>query len=181
MTETPIETAPLEAPADFNFDDWLTDAKRPERSVMVYKRADLLGDLDDLERRIRELASIPEEDQSLADSPTALEEEYLAKAQEFHDSGLLFRVKGLTQDEMDKINKAGADAKETSEQIGRRLIEAALVSPRLTFDQLGKLSQAIGDAQMKQIVTAYMLATMKAPEVTVPFSRRSSGRAVGQG
>ncbi len=175
------DTAPLEAPADFDFDAWLSDAKRPERSVIVYKRGDLLADLDDLERRIAELVSIPEEDQSLSDSPAPLEKEYEALAQQFHDSGLLIRVKGLTSDEMNAINTAGKDAKETPEQIGRHLIEAALVSPKLNFDQLGKLSDAIGSIQMQQIVQTYQLATLKAPEVTVPFSRKSSGQDVGQG
>jgi hypothetical protein len=177
---TTEETAPLPAPEDFDFDEWLSDAKRPARSVTVYKRADLLADLDDLERRISELANIPEEDQTLSHSPANLEQEYLALAQQFHDSGLLVRVKGLTSDEMNAINSAGKEAKETQEQIGRRLVEAALVSPKMSFDQLGKLSKAIGDAQMQQIVRAYQLATLQAPEVTVPFSLRSSGRGGGQ-
>lgn len=177
MTE---ETAPLEAPEDFDIDAWLSDAKRPERSVIVYKRADLLADLDELQRRISEANAVAEEEESLAASPVALEHEYLALAQQFHDSGLVVRVKGLTQDEMDAINSASKAAKETEAQIGRRMIEAALVSPRLTYEQLEKLSMAIGDIQMNQIVIAYKLATLKAPEVTVPFSRRSSGRDDGQ-
>lgn len=181
MSVTPEETAPLGAPEDFDLDAWLTDAKRPERSVTVYKRADLLAELDDLERRIDELNSIPEEDQSLADSPSALEAEYLAKAQAFHDSGLLIRVKGLTSDEITAIGEESKAAKDTAEQAGRRLVAAALVSPKLTFDQLKKLSDAIGSAQMQLIVGAYQLATMKAPEVTVPFSRKSSGQGSGQG
>jgi len=182
MTEaiTP-ETAPQVAPEDFDFDAWLSDAKRPERTVTVYKRADLLGDLDALERKLEEVRSIPEEDQALGESPDGVEAQYLALLQQFHDSGLTIRVQGLTQDEMNAIGKAGKDAKETDEQIGRRLLEASLVSPRMTFDQLGKLSKAIGDAQMQKIVGAYQLATLQAPEATAPFSRRSSGQGNGRG
>lgn len=182
MSTSPAEeTAPLPAPEDFNLDEWLTDAKRPERSVTVYKRADLLADLDDLERQIDALARIPEEDQSLADSPAALEAQYLAKAEEFHASGLLVRVKGLTSEEIEAIGEASKTANDTPEQAGRRLVAAALVYPKLNVDQLKRLSDAIGSVQMGLIVDAYRLATMKAPEVTVPFSQKSSGRANGQG
>jgi hypothetical protein len=179
MTESTPE--PLSTPEDFDFDAWLSDAKRPERSVTVYKRADLLGDLDVLERRIEEAKSVPEEDQSLVDSTDVLEQEYTKLAQQFHDSGITIRVKGLTQDEIDAISKKAKDDKRTDAEIGRLQIEAALVSPKLTFDQLGNLSKAIGDAQMSKIVSAYQLATLQQPEVTVPFSRRSSGQGNGRG
>jgi hypothetical protein len=180
LTTQPEETAPLEAPEDFDLDAWLSDAKRPERSVTVYKRADLLADLDDLERRIEELQRIPEEDQSLTDSPSALEAEYLAKAQEFHASGLLIRVKGLTSDEIAAVDAESKAAGDNQAESGRRRVAAALVSPKLTFDQLGKLEKAIGSVQMGMIANAHNLATLKAPEVTVPFSRKSSGQESGQ-
>jgi hypothetical protein len=180
MTETPT-TAPLEAPEDFDIDAWLSDAKRPERSVTVYKRADLMADLDALERRIEEAKSVPEEDQSLTDSADLLEQEYVKLAQQFHDSGITIRVKGLTQDEIDAIGKKAKADNRSDAEIGRLQIEAALVSPKMTFEQLGKLSAAIGDAQMSKIVAAYQLATLQQPEVTVPFSRRSSGQGNGRG
>ena len=178
MTEN---IAPQVAPEDFDFDAWLSDAKRPERTVTVYKRADLLGDLDALERKLEELDNIPEEDQALGESPDSVQAQYLALLEQFHASGLTIRVQGLTQDEVNTIGAAGKAAKETDEQIGRRMLEKSIVSPALTFDQLGKLSKAIGDAQVQQIVNAYQLATMQAPEVTAPFSRRSSGRGSGRG
>jgi hypothetical protein len=182
LTNQPEETvAPLEPAEDFDLDAWLSDAKRPERSVTVYKRADLLADLDELERRIEDLQRIPEEDQSLSDNPAALEAEYLAKAQEFHASGLLISVKGLTKDELDALAAESKAANESAADAGRRVVAAALVSPKLTFEQLGKLEKAIGSVQMGMISTASNLATMKAPEVTVPFSRKSSGPGSGQG
>lgn len=174
------ETAPLPAPEDFDFDDWLSDAQRTKRSTIIYKRADLLAELDDLERQLANAAEVPEADQSLADSTGALEAQYLAKLQAFHDSGLKVTVQGLTRDEIEDISKAAKAEKLTNSQTGRRLIEAALVSPKLSYDQLGALEQAIGDAQMNRIVQAYQLATMKAPEVTAPFSRKSSGQGSGQ-
>ncbi len=173
MTE---ETAPLEAPVDFDLDAWLTDAKRPERSVTVYKRADLIADLDELERQIDNANRAGAEEESLGFAGKRLEAEYLAKLQEFHDSALTIRVRGLTQDEINKIHSDGKNAKENQAQIGRRLIEAALVSPRINTAGLERLANAIGDVQMNQIVNAYQLATMQAPVVTVPFSLRSSGQ-----
>lgn len=170
------ETAPLGAPEDFDLDAWLTDAKRPERSVTVYKRADLIADLDDLERRIENANRIPDDERSLADDTQALEDEYLAKAAEFHASALTLRVQGLTEEEMTAINAEAKKNKETNAQIGRRLVSAALVSPKISVEGLEKLSKAIGDAQMNLLVSAYQLATMKAPVVTVPFSLKSSGQ-----
>jgi hypothetical protein len=181
MTEPTPEIAPQVAPEDFDFDAWLSDAKRPERSVTVYKRADLLGDLDALERKLEEVRNIPEEDQALGESPDGVEAQYLALLQQFHDSGLTIRVHGLNQDEMDAIGKAGKEAKETDDEVGRRLIEKALVSPKLSYEQLGNLSKSIGDAQMQKIATAYRLATLQAPEATAPFSRRPSGQGNGRG
>lgn len=174
------ETAPLPTPEDFDFDAWLSDAQRQKRSVVIYKRADLLADLDDLERQLANAAEVPEEDRSLADKTGKLQAQYLAKLQQFHDSGLKITVKGLTRDEIDNIGKAAKVEKLTTSQTGRRLIEAALVSPRLSYEQLGQLEDAIGDAQMNKIVQAYQLATMKAPEVTAPFSLKSSGQGSGQ-
>lgn len=173
MTE---ETAPLGAPEDFDLEAWLTDAKRPERSVTVYKRADLIADLDELERQIDNANRAGAQEESLSSAGAKLEAEYLAKLQEFHDSALTVRVSGLTQDEINKIHSAGKKAKENQNQIGRRLIEAALVWPKINTEGLERLANAIGDAQMTQIVNAYQLATMKAPVVTVPFSLRSSGQ-----
>ena len=173
MTE---ETAPQESPEAFDLDAWLTDAKRPERSVTVYKRADLIADLDELERKIDNEARAAADEESLSGGAQSLEAEYHAKLQQFHESALTIRVRGLTQDEMSSIHAEGKKAKENQEQIGRRLIEAALVYPRIDVNGLERLSKAIGDAQMNEIVNAYQLATMKAPVVTVPFSLRSSGR-----
>lgn len=173
MTE---ETAPLGAPEEFDLDAWLTDAKRPERSVTVYKRADLIADLDELERQIDNAQRAGADEETLSGGTATLEAEYLAKLQEFHDSALTVRVRGLTSEEMAEIHSEGKKLKENQSQIGRRLIEAALVYPRISIDGLERLSKAIGDAQMTEIVNAYQLATMKAPVVTVPFSLRSSGR-----
>jgi hypothetical protein len=170
------ETAPQEAPEDFDLDAWLTDAKRPERSVTVYKRADLIADLDELERQIDNAQRAGAEEEALSGGAQSVEAEYLAKLQEFHDSALVIRVRGLTNEEMTSIHSEGKKAKENQTQIGRRLIEAALVYPRINREGLERLSKAIGDAQMTQIVNAYQLATMQAPVVTVPFSLRSSGR-----
>jgi hypothetical protein len=82
---------------------------------------------------------------------------------------------------MSEINGEGKKNKETAAQIGRRLIEAALVYPRINTAGLERLANAIGDAQMSLIVNAYQLATMKAPVVTVPFSLKSSGQGDTQG
>lgn len=182
---TPDETATAaQIPAaDFDFDNWLSDAERAQRSVVVYKRADVLAELDELERKLVELDQIVDDEESLSTPVEAqrvpLESRYLELMQVFHDSGLRIVVQGLTQDELKTIQAEAKAEKLTEEQTGRRILEKAIISPKINYDQLGRLSQALGDAQIGRLVTAYQQATLGQPTVTAPFSRKSSGRDDG--
>lgn len=164
---------------EFDLDAWLVDAKRPERSVRVYKRADLMSRLDELERLIEDAQRASAEDESLGDGVSVLEEEYQQVAQEFKDSGILVTVHALNSDERLKITEDGKKAKESAAVIGRRLIAEALVSPKISFENLERFEQAIGSAQVGLIAQAINKATEQAPNPSTPFLQKFSGRDAG--
>jgi hypothetical protein len=68
---------------------------------------------------------------------------------------------------------AAADAV-IAREVNVRTIAAAVVSPKLTVDQVRKLYTKIGDAQIGLISAAYSRATNEAPQVTVPKSSTPS-------
>jgi hypothetical protein len=64
---------------------------------------------------------------------------------------------------------AAADAV-IAREVNVRTIAAAVVSPKLTVDQVRKLYTKVGDAQIGLISAAYSRASNEAPQVTVPKS-----------
>lgn len=55
-----------------------------------------------------------------------------------------------------------------------RTIAAAVVSPKLSIEQVRKLYTKIGDAQVALLSQAYTRASLEAPQVTVPKSSKPS-------
>lgn len=60
-----------------------------------------------------------------------------------------------------------------------RTIAAAVVSPRMSVEQVRKLYTKIGDAQVALLSQAYTRASLEAPQVTVPKSSTPSPQANG--
>lgn len=162
-------------PETFDLDAWLADAERTERSVTVYQKASLIADLDVLAERI---ANADEEED--ADGPSMgggvgrLRAEYAKLAKQFHDSALTVRVQSVSRDEQQEIEKANPDA--TPAELGRHIISAALVHPKASPAQVGKLNKAIGDVQFGRILETYYAANREAPVVSADFLPKSSGR-----
>lgn len=168
----------MTTPQDFDFDAWLADADRPERAVTVYQKSGLIADLELLAERIT-LAEADEE----ADGPSMgggagkLRAEYAALAQQFHDSALVIRVQSLTRDEQREIGKEheGADA----DELGAVTISRAIVSPKVSPEQVKKLARVIGDAQMALLMKAYYAACGDVPAVSADFLPKPSTRGDG--
>lgn len=59
-------------------------------------------------------------------------------------------------------------------EVNIRTIAAAVVSPKLSVEQVRKLYTKIGDAQIKLLSMAYTRASNEAPQVTVPKSLKPS-------
>jgi hypothetical protein len=68
---------------------------------------------------------------------------------------------------------AAADAV-ISREVNIRTIAAAVVTPKLSVDQVRKLYTKVGDAQIKLLSMAYTRASIEAPQVTVPKSSTPS-------
>jgi hypothetical protein len=64
-------------------------------------------------------------------------------------------------------------------EVSIRTIAAAVVSPKMTVEQVRKLYTRIGDAQVALLSQAYSRASLEAPQVTVP--KLSKPSPVGDG
>lgn len=210
----------LNTTEEFNLDAWLDGAKRTERAVTLYARADLLADIDKLKAQMRALAPTPEDDDSYAsDGPAAdLQAKIDALYIQMDASKIELRVSTLIDEEINTIEaevkkdlKAEADAaaaaarEDAKVQCRRaevtavndinsivrqaataaaqnvftretniRTITAAVVSPKMTADQVRKLYRVLGDKQVGLISAAYSQASNEAPQVAVPKSLRPS-------
>lgn len=201
--------------SEFNIDEWLDDARTTERSVTLYQRADLLGDIDVLEAKLRVAKSIESDgERSLgeSDEATTLQEQLDSLYQQMDASKLIVRVGPVSDtkqneirdqvrvDLKEEIDKAAAtasrealeDARRASitaandindlrrakvgnaidninaREVNLRILAEAIVSPRMTLEQVKKLHQKVGDAQVRLLIQAYTQASIEAPKVDVP-------------
>lgn len=134
---------------DFNLAEWLDAAKRPERAVIVYGRADLLGDIDELEAQLRTLASIPAGDLPMSgDESSDLQRQIDALYELMGNSKMVVRVRALIYDESEKIrNEAQADIKDLMDQAAADARADALVNckranPKMPANDINTLVRA---------------------------------------
>lgn len=160
-------------PQDFDFDKWLDDAERPERSVTVYQKANLIADLDALAEKISNADEAEDVDgPSMGGGVGRLRAEYAKLAQQFHDSALTIRVQGLNEEEQIDLRKANPDM--DASDLGRVVLAEAITSPKASPAQVRKLEKAIGDAQFGRILGAYYQACKDIPVVSADFLPKRS-------
>lgn len=180
-------------PESFDFDQWLAGAYKPTRGSTVHQRGDLIAELDRVREQIELMEMVPDEERSMADaSPAKLRGEYAELAQQFHDSGLFVKVAGHTNEEKvavvnavnalveekfakdDKSPEADAYRFEQSKKITYHLIADALVSPRLTAEQLEQLHSKVGESEFVRIVHDYQAASNSLNEPSADFLPKPS-------
>lgn len=155
----------------FDLDAWISGAQRTERSATVYQKAGLIAELDILEEQIRNAEREESVDgPSMGGGAGKLRAEYAKLAAEFKASALTVRMKALTLDEKKAIEK------EHPEDTGAHVLAASMVEPKITAEQIGKLEDAIGNAQMGLIIRAYNRACQDEPTVSADFLPKSSGQ-----
>ena len=82
-------------PKDFDVDAWLDGLSRPQRSVRVYQRGDIMAQLDDLAAQIEHAESVDDGERGLVDaSPASLRAQYAQLAEEMKAASLLVTVQG---------------------------------------------------------------------------------------
>lgn len=167
----------MSTPQTFDIDAWLNDAERPARSVTVYQRADLIADLDVLEEKIRNAESEEVDGPSMAGGVGALRAKYADLAQKFHDSALTVRVQSLTNQEQAELLE-GHDNDSAADR-GAIVMAQAIIEPKLSPAQVGRLNKVLGDAQFSRIVDAWNRACKNAPEVSADFLPKRSTPVAG--
>lgn len=142
-------------------DDWIEGAKRTERQVTIYQRADLLADLDDLDRQI-DLAQRANDVDLLAE----LDAQWQAVAQTFSNSALHIRIRGLSGDEIKALKAEASLNRIELDETSAAVIAAATVDPKLSTEQVLRLVQTVGDAQVMKIAQTVNDACLIPAEVT---------------
>jgi len=184
-------------PDTFDLGAWLVDAKLPEQSATVYQRADLIGELTDLERRIQNEADVAPGEAPAGGS--ALVQLYRKIAAQFEASKLTVYVQAIPNDRQQEIAESvgeplpkTASPKEKAKRIhdiGSAVLAEAIVgmasggSKRLPValepSQIPELEARIGSAQMQTINDAYMRACQELPAVDADFLQKFSSPASG--
>lgn len=193
MTEAPT------APEEFDVEAWLTDAKMPEESAEVYKRADVIAELQVVRRQIetqREAATI----EKTAHGDTVLrnlERRYKDLVETFTGSKLTIYVRAISPDEQRESREAtekrteGMDPKLQNMEFGYDLLARSIVAVRPAdgertpvewgIKQVKAMEKSIGAAQMSEVLNARMQAQNGLPRVDADFLPKPSGSDDGQG
>jgi hypothetical protein len=193
MTETPI------TPEEFDVEAWLTDAKMPEESAEVYKRADVIAELQVVKRQIetqREAATI----EKTAHGDTVLrnlEARYKDLVETFCASKLTIYVRAISPDEQRESREAtekrteGMEPKLQNMEFGYDLLARSIVAVRpaegertdvnWSVKQVKAMEKSIGAAQMSEVLNARMQAQNGLPRVDADFLLKPSGSETGQG
>lgn len=184
-------------PATFDLDSWATDASLPQESADVYKRADVVGELSALQRKIavRRDAAKGEKTAGGDKELTEMERRYDELVETFTGSKLTVFVRAITSDELADIRAAhdertkGMEPSRANKEFGFDLLAAAIISVQpiggerydVCWDvhQVKRLEKAIGPAQMTEILNARQYAQNAVPTVDADFLHKSSGSDAG--
>jgi hypothetical protein len=160
--------------------DLLNDAALPEKTVEVCLRGDLLAEVEDLERELRD-ARISV--QTMADQGRARKiAEQIEKAREaMREASVVFRLRGLTRKAWAGLVGAHPPRKDndTDRALGYNmdtffpaLIRACVTEPELNDETWERLDPALSSAQFDELVDAALAVSRR--RVDVPFSYAAS-------
>ena len=186
-------------PEEFDVEAWLTDAKMPEESAEVYKRADVIAELQVVRRQTetqREAAT----NEKTAHGDTVLrnlERRYKDLVETFTGSKLTIYVRALSPDEQKEMRAESEertkdlDTHEQNIQFGYDQLARSIVAVRIgdgertpvnwSHKQIKAMEKSIGAAQMTQVINARMQAQNGLPRVDADFLPGPSGSDDGQG
>jgi len=185
QTPTPVEEQELPLPADFDINSWIAGIQSTIRSTNIYARADLIGEIEALEARLRIAeAAAADEEAGLdeASEASALREQIAALQQAVVDSGVTFKVQGRSENWLLNVEKAfknhpdtnGMSKEDKAVYVQLHQLAGSIVQPvGVTYDHLAQLREA-SEAQVRKLLVSFSLACNQAPQVTVPFSQRPS-------
>lgn len=163
-----------------DIDAALAAAALPETTVELCLRGDLVAQVDDLERQLRDLKT---NTSTMANLGAARK---LAERIEEHRAAMVaasvvFTVRGLTRDAWTRLVAAcpPRDGDATDRSLGYNqetfwpaLLRASVITPALTGEQWDKLTGALSAGQYDQLVNACLQVSRR--KVDVPFSFAAS-------
>lgn len=163
-----------DTPETFDLDAWLAGASRPQRSVRIYQRGDMLAELDELGREIELAEAVDDAERSLTDaSPATLRQKYAELSEEFAAAAMTIRVQSATiEEELEIIGDR--DRKTKGPEINRDLVFAALVEPKMSRQQFDRFVNTIGAYQWGKVVSTYTIACGAKAEPSADFLPQSS-------
>lgn len=168
--------------AGLDIDDIIASARLPEKTVALCLRGDLQAEWEELERELRAVQGMAEEE-SLAGDPKARElaERMEAIAQEMADHQVTFRFRALGKKAYSDLmmeHRASEEKKDESvdgldwSTFPTALISACAIDPKMSVAKAGKLSETLTDRQWDDLFATAMACNRA--EVSVPFSFSAS-------
>ncbi len=151
MTARPRAARTIVDASEFDIDGWVNKFKPPNVKVPLYKRADLMPRLVELQKAVEKAKPAEGQEQSFAEGGDwpFLVEEHNRLAKELDDSAEWFEFGPSSKPLVDAANdKATADgvAEDDGETRGVYVMAECLVAPRVPGSALVKLRQRLGDA-----------------------------------
>jgi hypothetical protein len=183
----------LPPPADFDLDSWVQGVRSTIRSVNVYQRADLLGEIDSLEQQLqvaRATEASGADESGMEDnlSSEELEARLFDLQQTFVDSGVTFRIEGRSETWLNRVKKEwenhsdthGKSKDEKSVYVQLHQLAGAIIQPAgVTYEHLAALRES-SEPQIRRLLVTFAMANNQAPSVTVPTSPASSATRRGR-
>lgn len=175
----------LPAPADFEVGAWFQGLRSTVRSVNIYQRSDLIGEIEELEQKLlieRQVAQVSELSLHESDELSDIEDELNDLRKEFVDSGVTFQIEGRSESWMNRVEKEwknhsdthGMSKDEKNVFVRMHQLAESIVEPKgVTYEHLAALREA-SEPQMRKMLVAFTMACNKIPQVTVPTSPQSS-------
>ncbi|WP_313812987.1 hypothetical protein [Glutamicibacter sp.] len=193
MTETTAENY-AEA-AEFDFEAWISDARLPEGSETVYKRADLVAQIDLLARQIRVETDATAGEKTSGGSPLLKQLQAKRKKlmEAFARSEITFYIRALPNDKIREIAARHTTGPENSPdeqmlkriEMNRELLSASIVameSPTLEKREISlpvpmivALENGIGPAQLAKLLLKRQEVQNEAPQPDADFLPGASG------
>jgi hypothetical protein len=160
--------------------DLLNDAALPEKTVEICLRGDLVAEVEDLERELRDVRTSIE---TMADRGRARQlAEQIEKAREaMRQASVVFRFRGLNRRAWSALVVGNPPRKDVEgdralgynpEMFFPALIRACLIEPSLDDEQWEQLDALLSSAQYDALVDASLAVSRR--KVDVPFSFASS-------
>lgn len=173
----PESVQPEQSETSFDVDAWITDARPPQRAVVVYGRGDLLSRLQALEADIK---ANPDDSPRMGGDPRRSEMRRLRE--QIDASRRVFHVRALLEEEREEIGQrhttkappGDPDAEDKFDAKGyeHEGFARAITEPVMTVEQVKRLHAAIGEAQWLALAEAIGRAGME--PVDVPLSQLDS-------